>query len=188
MEKIKKIKKNKDGNLVFIDYPDFIPNLTPQEIFKMGSFGGTYWRPIYSSVTKKKYKNKHKVYPKSWWKGISKEMLVTSWDNYDKSINKYNVKVGTTLDFWEEKNWITKYHPYGWVQWYCDFFTGKRSPDDERQIKRWIRTAGPKSRFRRMLINLIKKHKGKYNDFNISPKVRQTLQHWAYILVDKDMK
>jgi hypothetical protein len=39
-----------------------------------------------------------------------------------------------------------------------------------------------------MLINLIKKHKGKYNDFNISPKVRQTLQHWAYILVDKDMK
>ena len=46
-------KKNAHGEIVFKDYPDFQPNLTPREIFKLGSFGGTYWRPIYSAVTKK---------------------------------------------------------------------------------------------------------------------------------------
>ena len=63
------------------------------------------------------------------------------------------------LEFWEKKNWITKYHPYGWVQWYCDFYDGKRSSDDERQIDRWIKTAGPKSRWRRRLINLLREKK-----------------------------
>ena len=109
-------------------------------------------------------------------------------NNYNKSINKYKVKVGTTLEFWENKGWITKYNPYGWIHWYCDFYLGKRGADDERQIKRWIRTAGPNSRFRRRLINLIIKKNSKYNDFNISPKIRQTLQHWAYVLTKKDCK
>ena len=35
---------------------------------------------------------------------------------------------------------------------------------------------GPNSRFRKQLINMLKKRK-KYNDFSISPKIRQTLQH-----------
>ncbi len=38
------IKKNSYGELVFKDYPEFKPNLTPKDIFKSGSFGGTYWR------------------------------------------------------------------------------------------------------------------------------------------------
>ena len=60
---------------IFKDYPDFKPNLTPREIFELGSFGGTYWRPIYSSITKKKYKNVHHKYPTSWWKGIPETHL-----------------------------------------------------------------------------------------------------------------
>ena len=180
-------KKNYRGELVFKDFPDFKPNLTPRQIFTLGSFGGTYWRPIYSSITKKNYNNQHKKYPKSWWKNIPEKHLVTKWNDYDISINKYKVKVGTTLPFWEEKKWITKYHPYGWVQWYCDFYNGKRSKDDTWQIKRWMQTAGPNSRFRRRLINMIKKDKKKYNDFTISPKIRQTLQHWAYVLKKHDL-
>lgn len=179
-------KKNSYGEIVFPDYPEFKPNLTPREMFKLGSFGGTYWRPIKSDVTKKNYKNKHNKYPKSWWKDIPDEWMTTDWDNYDKSINKYKVKVGTTLEFWEEKDWITKYHPYGWVQWYCDFYNNKRCPDDCRQIDRWVKTAGANSRFRRALINLIIKKKTTYNDFKISPKRRQTLQHWGYVLNKKD--
>ena len=179
-------KKNNRGEIIFTDYPDFIPNLTPTEIFNMGSFGGTYWRPIYSNVTNKQYIDEHLKYPKSWWKGISKHWLVTPWNEYNKKINKYNVSVGTTLEFWENSNWITEHHPYGWVQWYCDFYKGKRGDDDERQIKRCIQTAGPKSRFRRALINLIIKKNSKYDDFTISPKRRQTLQHWAYVLTKKD--
>jgi hypothetical protein len=180
--------RNSNRQIIFSDYPQFRPNLTPQEIFKLGSFGGTYWRPIYSSVTNKNYKNQHLDYPKSWWKGIPNDWLTSDWDDYDKTINKYNVKVGTTLEFWEEKKWITKYHPYGWVQWYCDFYKGKRSPDDERQISRWLKTAGPNSRFRKWLINMIKDKKTKYNDYDISPKIRQTLQHWGYELTNNDFK
>jgi hypothetical protein len=170
----------------FKDYPEFRPNLTPRQIFKMGSFGGTYWRPIKSKVTGKSYRNKHKKYPKSWWKGISDSHLTTDFDEYDKSINRYKVKVGTTLEFWEGKKWITKYHPYGWVQWYCDFYMGKRCADDERQIKRWSSLAGPQGRFRRWLISSIKKKRGKYNDYSISPAIRQTLQHWGYKLTKSD--
>ena len=33
------------------------------------------------------------------------------------------------------------------MQWYCDFYIGERGPDDERQIDRWLKTAGPNSRF-----------------------------------------
>ena len=180
-------RKNKNGNIIFKEYPDFTPNLTPKEIFELGSFGGTYWRPIYSSVTNKKYKNQHKHFPKSWWKKIPNENLVSKWDDYDKNKNKYKVKVGTTLEYWECKECINKHHPYGWVQWYCCFYMGERSPDDERQIKRWIRTAGPKSRFRRRLINLINKNKTSFDDESISPKIRQTLQHWGYRLTKDDI-
>ena len=74
------------------------------------------------------------------------------------------------------------------MHWYCDFYNGERSEDDERQIKRWKNTAGPMSRFRRRLINMIKKKKTKYDDFTVSPKIRQTLQHWACILTEKDLK
>ena len=49
--------------------------------------------------------------------------------------------------------------PYGWVQWYCRFYKGRRIPDDERQIKRWLAFAGPKGRFKKRLINMIKKRK-----------------------------
>ena len=179
--------RKKYEEIIFKDAPLFRPNLTPREIFELGSFGGTYWRPIKSSVTGIKYKNKYKKYPKNWWKGIDNSALVTPWNKYDKSINKYKVKVGTTLEYWEDKGWITKYQPYGWIEWYCDYYNGKRGKDDERQINRWIRTAGPKSRFRRRLINLIKLNKTLYNDEKISPKIRQTLQHWAYKITKKDM-
>ena len=179
-------KKNSNGEIVFPDYPKFRPNLTPREIFELGSFGGTYWRPIYSSITEKNYKKQHLDYPKSWWKGIPDNWLTTDWKNYDISINNYNVKVGTKLPIWEEKKCITDNNPYGWVQWYCGFYQGKRGQHDEWQIGRWGRTAGPNSRFRKWLINMINDKNTKYNDYNISPKIRQTLQHWGYKLTSKD--
>ena len=169
---------------IFKDYPDFQPNLTPRDIFELGSFGGTYWRPIYSSITKKKYKNVHHKYPTSWWKGIPEKNLSNS--KCDISINKYKVRVGTSLKFWEEKGWITEFDPYGWIEWYCNFYNGRRTSDDERQIKRWKGVAGKNGRFRKWLVTLIIKKNGKWNEYTISPKIRQTLQHWGYKLTKKD--
>tara|TARA_B110000208_G_scaffold178123_1_gene225862 strand:- start:1723 stop:2304 length:582 start_codon:yes stop_codon:yes gene_type:complete len=181
-----KPKKNSFGEYSFSDYPEFIPNLSPKEIFQSGSFGGTYWRPIKSGVTEQNYKNIHKQYPKEWWKGLSDNKLTSPWKDYDKNLNKYGVKVGTTLEEWEDKSWIMKYHPYGWVHWYCDFFIGKRCNDDERQIGRWLGLASKKGRFRKWLVTLILKKNSEWDDYSISPKIRQTLQHWAYTLTETD--
>lgn len=178
----------KHGVIFFKDCPDFSPNLTPREIFKLGSFGGTYWRPIKSMFYERELKNFHRKYPSTWWKGIPDKLLTNPMKNYDKKINKYGVRVGTSLEFWEKKKWINKSHPYGWVQWYCGFYCGYRSSDDIRQINRWKNLAGSKGRFRKWLITQIEKKGGVKNWDNpeISPKIRQTLQHWGYKLSKKD--
>ena len=169
----------------FKDYPDFEPNLTPREIFKLGSFGGTYWRPIYSRITNKKYDDQHLEFPEEFWKGINNNKMVQT--KYDKSINRYGVKVGQGLKEWEDSGWIVEQDPYGWVQWYCRFYSGRRSSDDERQIKRWKNIASKNSgRFRTRLINDIIKADGDCNDETISPVIRQILQHWAYKLTKSD--
>ena len=191
----KKYKKNKmikpkrvNGEIYFSDKPNFRPNLSPRQMFKLGSFGGTYWRPIKSKYFNTILKNKNKKYPKSWWKGIPESWLTTKFSDYDVKINKYGVKVGTTLDFWEKKGWINSSDPYGWVQWYCDFYMGERGADDDRQIKRWEQLAGPNGRFRKWLVTQILKKgtKKDWNNHTISPAIRQTLQHWGYKLKKRD--
>ena len=39
-------------------------------------------------------------------------------DYYDKKLNKYKVKAGTSLRFWENKGCINKIDAYGQFQWY----------------------------------------------------------------------
>ena len=183
------VKKNPKGEYVFSDYPEFKPNLSPREMFLMGSFGGTYWRPIKSKFYDDELKNKHKKYSKlGWWKGIPEDHLTRPFNKYDVKINKYGKKVGTTLKFWEDKGWMDKQDPYGWMQWYCEFYTGRRSKDDNRQIKRWLQLAGPNGRFRKWLVTQILKKgtKKDWDNHNISPAIRQTLQHWAYKLKKRD--
>lgn len=187
LSKIKKVrvgkmanlpKRRSDGSLIFTDYDNFRPNLTPGEIFEAGAFGGTYWRPISSGVTHKKYTGVHKKYTN--FSGISEEKLSSPVCN--PAINKYKVVSGTSLEYWESKGWIVEQDPYGWVQWYTNFYNGRRSPDDERQIARWLAFTGPKGRFRLRLINMLKAKNKKYNDYSVSPVIRQGLLQWAYEL------
>lgn len=39
------------------------------------------------------------------------------------------------------------------VRRYCRFYRGRRTDDDERQIKRWRGVAGEKGRWKRALVN-----------------------------------
>jgi hypothetical protein len=90
----------------FKDQPDFRPNLTPAEVLQMGSFGGTYFRPIRSGVTQQSYKNVHKEFPDEWFEGLNIAKEVTS-SKYDIKLNRYKVKSGTDLADWEKSGWIS---------------------------------------------------------------------------------
>ena len=179
--------RKSDKTLYFSDYPEFKPNLTPKEIFQMGSFGGTYYRPIYSTINNRKYTGAHKEFEKhGWFDGLNIETQVASSICRPK-LNKYGVKAGSSLLAWEKSGWINPIDPYGWFQWYCRFYLGRRCKDDERQIDRWNKYAGEESgRYRRRLINMCIKEGKKYNDYSVSPVIRQGLQHWAYKLNLKD--
>ena len=98
-----------------------------------------------------------------------------NWSDY-YDVNKYGIKCGTSLRFWEDKGWINKIDPYGWFQWCFIYWLGRRSEDDERQINKWKRIA---SRFRGKLVQMIKDAGSKYDNHSISPKIRQILLHWV---------
>ena len=43
--------------------------MTPKEVLQAGSFGGTYFRPIKSSVTNLKYNKMWEELPQNWLEG-----------------------------------------------------------------------------------------------------------------------
>ena len=153
------------------DFSMIIQNLS--DIIKEGAYCGTYFRDIYSGVNSKFYKDSWKEFKEL--KNIDKKYY--SSDYYDVSVNKYGVKCGTSLRFWENKGWINPIDLYGWFQWYFRYYLGRRSEDDKRKIKRW---KGIANRFKSILIKMIKDKGSKFDDYNISPKIRQILLPWGY--------
>ena len=78
---------------------DFSPNKKPIEVIKEGAFGGTYFRDIYSGINEKWYK-------KSWTEFVQVKNIHQKYyclDYYGVSVNKYGIKCGTSLRFWENK-------------------------------------------------------------------------------------
>lgn len=189
--KQKEPKRNKaTGELTFVAgtdteiaklLKDFHPNRTPEEVLRAGSFGGTYFRPISSAVTNIHYKStavlENTVHP-SWIDTLNKSTMLTS-SKYQTTVNKYKVKCGGSLGMWESSGWISDSDPYGWFQWYCRFYSGRRCSDDARQISRWCKSAGLKGRFRSQLCNKIIAAGTTCDDIKISPVIRQTLLHWG---------
>ena len=106
-----------------------------------------------------------------------------SSDYYNLNVNKYGIKCGTSLRFWGKKGWINEIDPYGWFQWHFRYWLARRSKDDKRQINRWKKMV---SRFRGKLVKMIKGADSKFEDYLISPKIRQILLHWGYELTEKD--
>ena len=132
----------------------FKPELTPAEMLRLGVFGGKYMTDCRAE------------FPASWFTHAK-----LSPERRDKTLNFFGVNASQPLAVWRKKGWIYPDDPRGWFQWYCRYYMGRRSLDDERQIKRWramrrhvaqIRQACP----RRAL--------------DCRPRQRQALLHWAY--------
>eukprot|EP00605_Chrysophyceae_sp_TOSAG23-4_P001607 GSChrysophyteH1.ASY1.ANO1.1767.1 assembled CDS len=187
--------RNSHGEFCFVDHPEFRPNMSPKEVLQAGSFGGTYFRPIHSGVTGKDYGDEvWKELPEDWLKGLNVKQQVSS-AAYRNSINTYKVKCGGDLNMWESSGWINGIDPYGWFQWYCRFFQGRRSSDDARQIARGNQCMGPKGRWRSNLCGKIissansstRTLQTETDNKDISPVIRQVLQHWGYRVTLKDV-
>lgn len=175
-------RDDETGNLYFPDAEIFRPNLTPAQVLQFGAFGGGYYRPIVSKTAKQAYgTGVHLEFPPEWFDGLDVSKYVTS-EVYNKNVNKYGVKSGNDLEFWERKGWMEVQDPYGWFQWYCRFYLGRRSEDDERQISRWVKAIGDKGRWRTFLVGQCVKSDKTWDDFTASPVTRQTLLHWGYQL------
>ncbi|KAJ3044599.1 hypothetical protein HDV00_001525 [Rhizophlyctis rosea] len=180
------------GRLTFEGFPDFNPNLTPEEVIQMGSFGGTYYRPIHSSIMNEDIADDWKIdLPEEWVKGIDVERMLTS-GTYHTDVNRFKAKCGLTLEEWEQNGWITGWDPRGWFQWYVRFYRGRRCDDDKRQVSRWKKCAHERSG-RWLRVYLGKYLKAGLDEIpsdpkqeKISPVIRQVLQHWG-IAVNNDV-
>ena len=134
--------------------PDFTPELTPQEMLKMGVFGGRYMTDCDDE------------FAASWFSNAK-----LCHERHDPALNYFGVNASQPLSVWREKGWIFKDDPRGWFQWYCRYYMGRRCTDDERQIKRW-------KAMTRHIAQIKKNCSG--GDMTCRPKQRQALLNWAY--------
>ena len=134
--------------------PGFAPDLTPRQMLALGVFGGKYMTDCRDE------------FPASWFTRAK-----LSKAGQRASLNCFGVNASQPLEVWRKKGWIHPDDPRGWFQWYCRYYSGRRHPDDLRQIKRW--------RAVRRHVAQLKKHCAR-GDLSCRPRQRQALLHWAY--------
>src|SRR5262245_16484698 len=134
--------------------PLFKPELTPAQMLRLGVFGGKYMTDCRAE------------FPASWFRGA--KLCAT---HHDARLNFFKVNASQPLAEWRRKGWISGQDPRGWFQWYCRYYTGRRSADDERQIRRW--------RAIQRHVTQIGKH-CEPGDLACRRRQRQALLHWAY--------
>ena len=133
----------------------FNPDLTPKEMLELGIFGGLY------------FSDKPKEYPQDWFVRAK----LSGDGKRHKELNLFGVNASQSLAVWQAKGWIHPQDPRGWFEWYCRYYMGRRTDDDERQIKRWL---GMKRHVTQIENNC------RTEDVFCRPKQRQALLHWAY--------
>ena len=136
-------------------HPDFKAELTPAEMLTLGVFGGRYMNDC------------HDEFPGSWFTDAR-----LSPGKKDISLNYYSVDASQPLQEWQRKGWIHPQDPRGWFQWYCRYFLGRRTDEEDlRQIKRWKAFARHAGAIRKYCDP---------GDWTCRKKQRQALLHWAY--------
>lgn len=147
------------------DFPDFNPDYTPKQMVDLGIFGGSY----FSGNVGKMQENVPSEFLQGMGKNIIQNKLIG--EKHDKNKNKYGVSCGSTYSYWKKKGWIKKQDPFGWFNWYINFYYGRRTNDDQRQIGRWKSFKGRHS-------GILKNNCSPKSDKGCE-KTRQNLLHWA---------
>jgi len=154
----------------------FNPMLTPKQILISGAFGGCYFGV---EVEKKGDYNYQKLFDEAL-DGVDPTLYLST--TYKTKVNKFKTSAGLSYQEWKKKGWIHEDDPYGWFEWYLKYHSGRRHPDDARQIKRWHNFCGPDGRWRRTIYKKIHAT----GNWDVSPRIQQSLLHWGYQVNQKD--
>ena len=132
----------------------FRPQLTPKQMLELGVFGGKYMTDCRAE------------FPSSWF-----ERARLCATRHDPALNCFGVNASQSLAVWRRNGWIHPQDPRGWFQWYCRYYTGRRSADDARQIRRWAAAA-------RHVAAIVQNCEP--GDLECRRRQRQAVLHWAY--------
>jgi hypothetical protein len=135
----------------------FKPQLTPKQMLALGVFGGRYMRDC------------RKEFPDDWF--IKAKFYPDGRPGHDGKLNYFGVDASKPLSYWRKKDWIHPQDPRGWFQWYCRYYMGRRTDDDERQIRRWLAMTRHIMQLKKNCVP---------GDLNCRKRQRQALLHWAY--------
>jgi hypothetical protein len=101
--------------------------------------------------------------------------------------NLFGVKSRQALSDWNAAGWCREQDPRGWFQWYCRYYVGRRSEDDNRQIARHRAYARHSAQVKNAAIKA-----DRLGDITLRPVQRQSLLQWSRNpfpeLSDKDSK
>ncbi|OXG32973.1 hypothetical protein C349_06886 [Cryptococcus neoformans var. grubii Br795] len=188
--------KGDDGRLIFEGRWGgvFTPNVTPEEMFGGGAFGGSFFRDTYSRLLQTPLSSSATLdslpfsllLPGSQTDPDVSKLLISPIPQ--PSVNRFQVLAGQSLQEWEKAGWIWPGDPRGWAEWYVRFWDGRRCEDDERQVKRWLKVAGPTGRFKRALLKKIHQAGGQVavGDEDVGRVLRQCLWQWGYELTERE--
>ena len=154
----------------------FPPLLSPREIIKEGAFGGSYFGLPIEEYTNYEYQELFDYHFKDL------DMSLYLGETYKPKLNKFKIRSGMDYDYWKEMGWMHEDDPYGWFEWYCKYTMGRRHEDDDRQIRRWQDFCGINGRWRNRIYSRIYET----GDWNISPRIQQSLLHWGYKVNEQD--
>jgi len=150
------------------EYPDFEPDLTPEEMLCAGIYEGWLFRDCYVE------------FPREWYLkalDLDKIAILRPMKRY----NKFNIYASDYVLNWKEEDSetkdkedlseLTKHDPRGFAQWYFRFYIGRRIPTVDRvRIRRWIQ-------FKKKFLPLIKSCDK--DDLNCKPRLRQAMLCWG---------
>jgi hypothetical protein len=134
--------------------PRFKPQLTPPQLLALGVFGGKYMTDC------------RQEFPADWFTHAK-----LSSQKPDPKLNYFHVAASQPLSVWRAKGWTHPDDPRGWFQWYCRYYMGRRHPDDERQIRRWLAMTRHIAQIKQNCMP---------GDETCHARQRQALLHWTY--------
>jgi len=113
--------------VLFNNQPRFKPFYTPQEMLLLGVYGGNFFF---------KWDARKNLVPMDFTKYVP----TSQWEQpaYNDSINFFQIDARGTIYNPDLNNTVRSKHPFGWFQWYAEYFAGFRDQYiDHLRVNEW---------------------------------------------------